>query len=513
MNIANYLAAAATSFPERPAISVGDQLYASYAYFFKRVAHLATGLRALPGIKAGDRIGLVMKNCPQYLETMYAAWHAGLCAVPINAKLHPREFSYILDNSGARVCFATADLAQALTPLIDDISTLERVICVEDREYENLLTEGPLGLQAVDQEEPAWLFYTSGTTGKPKGATLTHRALSAMALRYYADIDQLIETDCMLHAAPLSHGGGLLALPHIAKASHQVIPASQGFDPREIIDLTSIYENLSFFAAPTMVTRLAYHPGIASARLDAIKTIFYGGAPMYVEDLKRSLQIIGPRLLQAYGQGEMPCTITYLPKRMHVDRRHPRYEERLASVGIPRTGVEVRIVDPAGLDVPRGEIGEIVARSDVCMAGYWNNPVATAQTLRDGWLFTGDLGTMNDEGFLTLKDRSKDMIISGGSNIYPREVEEILLLHPRVLEVSVIGRKHGDWGEEVIAYVVSRDGETIERPELDQICLDHIARFKRPKEYIFIDALPKNNYGKILKTELRRRQDSERIEG
>jgi acyl-CoA synthetase (AMP-forming)/AMP-acid ligase II len=370
-----------------------------------------------------------------------------------------------------------------------------------------LFSGDPLDLQAVDREDPAWLFYTSGTTGKPKGATLTHRALSAMVFRYYADIDYLTEADCMLHGAPLSHGGGLYALPHIAKASHQIIPASQGFDPGEVIELTSIYDNLTFFTAPTMLTRLVAHPRIRSARLDAIRTIFYGGAPMYVEDLKRALDTIGPRLLQAYGQGEMPNTITYLPKRMHTDKGHPRYEQRLASVGIPRTGVEVRIVSPDGADVSPGEIGEVAARSDVCMTGYWNNPSATTQALRDGWLFTGDLGTMSEDGFLTLKDRSKDMIISGGSNIYPREVEEVLLLHPRVLEVSIIGRKHEDWGEEVVAYVVSRDGANIDQSELDQVCLDHIARFKRPKKYIFIEALPKNNYGKVLKTELRSRQD------
>jgi acyl-CoA synthetase (AMP-forming)/AMP-acid ligase II len=226
---------------------------------------------------------------------------------------------------------------------------------------------------------------------------------------------------------------------------------------------------------------------------------------MYMEDLKRALDTIGPRLWQAYGQGEMPNTITYLPKRMHTDRTHPRYEERLASVGIARTGVEVRIVDPEGRDVAPGEIGEVAARSDVCMTGYWNNPAATAQSLRDGWLFTGDLGLMSEDGFLTLKDRSKDMIISGGSNIYPREVEEVILLHPKVLEVSVIGRKHADWGEEVIAFVVPREGASIDTAELDQVCLDHIARFKRPKQYIMIDALPKNNYGKVLKTELRTR--------
>lgn len=505
MNIAHFLAASARAFPQRPAISVGADLYADYARFFDRVTRLAAGLRSLPGVEPGDRIGMAMKNCPQYLEVMYASWHAGLCAVPINAKLHPREFAYILENSGARVCFATSDLAEALAPLVGEIPTLDRVISVEESEYEALFTADPLELQPVVDEDPAWLFYTSGTTGKPKGATLTHRALTAMVFRYYADIDYITEADSMLHGAPLSHGGGLYALPHIAKASHQIIPASQGFDPAEIIGLTRVHDSMTFFAAPTMLTRLVGHPDIGSARLEAIRTIFYGGAPMYVEDLKRALQTIGPRLLQAYGQGEMPNTITYVPKRMHLDDGSGRYEERLASVGIPRTGVEVRIVDPDGNDVAPGEIGEVAARSDVCMTGYWNNPAATAQSLRDGWLFTGDLGIMSADGFLTLKDRSKDMIISGGSNIYPREVEEVLLLHPKVLEVSIVGRKHDDWGEEVVAYVVSRDGGSIEKAELDQVCLDHIARFKRPKEYIFIDALPKNNYGKVLKTELRGR--------
>jgi acyl-CoA synthetase (AMP-forming)/AMP-acid ligase II len=508
MNIGQFLVASAKVFPDRPAISLGDQLHASYGKFLSRVARLAASLRALPGVKPGDRIALAMKNCPQYLEAMYATWHAGLCAVPINAKLHPREFAYILENSGAKICLATAELAQELAPLVDELDQLERVICVDDAEYDRLVNADPLALQLVDREDPAWLFYTSGTTGKPKGATLTHRALAAMTFRYYADIDHLTEADCMLHGAPLSHGGGLYALPHIAKASHQIIPASHGFDPAGIIDLTAIYSNLTFFAAPTMLTRFAYHPRIGEAKLDSIKTIFYGGAPMYVEDLKRTLDILGPRLVQAYGQGEMPNTITYLPKRMHIDRAHPRYEERLASVGLPRTGVEVRVVGADGSDVPVGEIGEVIARSDVCMSGYWNNPTATAQSLREGWLFTGDLGVMSADGLLTLKDRSKDLIISGGSNIYPREVEEVLLMHPDVLEVSVIGRKHADWGEEVIAFVVARDGKAIERAELDQVCLDNIARFKRPKDYLFIEALPKNNYGKVLKTELRMQSEN-----
>lgn len=224
---------------------------------------------------------------------------------------------------------------------------------------------------------------------------------------------------------------------------------------------------------------------------------------MYFEDLKRSLDCLGPRLLQGYAQGETPNTVTYLSKEMHADTSHPRYVERLSSVGIARTGVEVKVVDADGIELPFGEIGEVICRSDVTMSGYWNNPEASAQALRNGWLWTGDVGMFDEDGFLTLKDRSKDLIISGGTNIYPREVEEVLLKHPDLMEVSVVGRRHADWGEEVVAFVVCREGQTVSIQDLDRLCVENIARFKRPKEYFFVEELPKNNYGKVLKTALR----------
>jgi long-chain acyl-CoA synthetase len=197
-------------------------------------------------------------------------------------------------------------------------------------------------------------------------------------------------------------------------------------------------------------------------------------------------------------------TITGLPQSWHADKAHPRFLERLASCGFARTGVEVRVVDDEDRDLPPGEVGEIVTRSDCVMAGYWQNADASAKTLRGGWLHTGDLGSMDEEGFLTIRDRSKDMIISGGSNIYPREIEEVLLTHPDVNECSVVGRPHAEWGEEVVAFVVARPGSGLNAQALDELCLANIARFKRPKDYRFVDALPKNNYGKVLKTELRK---------
>jgi long-chain acyl-CoA synthetase len=292
-------------------------------------------------------------------------------------------------------------------------------------------------------------------------------------------------------------------LPHMMMGATQVIPDSGGFDPAEMADLIPHHQGLTLFAAPTMVKRLVNYPGIGGADLGNLKTIVYGGAPMYVADLKQALDVLGNKLAQLYGQGESPMTITGMTKAQYAMRDHPRWEQRIASAGQAQSVVEVRVVDAGDKPLPPGEVGEIICRGDSVMLGYWDNPEATAKTLAGGWLHTGDMGSFDADGYLSLHDRSKDVIISGGSNIYPREVEEVLLTHPLVAEVSVVGSSHADWGEEVVAFVVARDGAKVPEAELDALCLSNIARFKRPKRYRFIAALPKNNYGKILKTELR----------
>jgi acyl-CoA synthetase (AMP-forming)/AMP-acid ligase II len=503
LNIASFLSGVAAVHGHRPAVSLGDRVLHSYGELNERAQRLAGALRGPLGLNAGDRVALAMKNTPQYFEILLAAWHAGLCTVPINAKLHPREFAHIFEHSGAAACFVTDDLADSIRAL--KVPTLKHVVCVDEAAYEGLVESARLPLVATDAHSPAWIFYTSGTTGRPKGATLTHHNLMAMALRYYADIASVDETDCYFHAAPLSHGGGLYGLPHLMKGSHQIVTASRGFDCDEIFDLLEHHRNATFFCAPTMLTRLTNHPRSATAKVQNIRTIYYGGAPMYVEDLKRSIARFGACLYQIFGQGESPMTGVGLSKAMHLDFGHPKYEQRIGSTGVARTGVDVRVVDEGGRAVPPGELGEVVFRSDVVMQGYWNDPAATAAALRDGWLHTGDIGLMDEDGFVTLKDRSKDMIISGGSNIYPREIEEVLMLDARVFEVSVVGRPHADWGEEVVAFVVPHPGQTLREEELDALCLQHIARFKRPKAYVFTESLPKSNYGKILKTALRAR--------
>ena len=268
--------------------------------------------------------------------------------------------------------------------------------------------------------------------------------------------------------------------------------------------------------ASTIVKRLVDHAESTGIGPDdaarSFKTIVYGGAPMYLADIERALRVMGPRFVQIYGQGETPMTATALSRAHLVDATHPRHAERLASVGVPQTPVRVRVVDEAGRDRPRGEPGEVVVQGDTVMAGYWRNPEATASTVRDGWLWTGDVGSLDADGFLTLMDRSKDLLISGGSNIYPREVEEVLLTAPGVAEVAVVGAPDPEWGEVVVAFVVPRPGQQPTEAALDAHCLERIARFKRPKHYLFVDSLPKNNYGKVLKTELRARLRSQALE-
>jgi len=347
-------------------------------------------------------------------------------------------------------------------------------------------------------------MYSSGTTGRPKGAMLSFRNLAQMTYSYFADVDDVPRDGRLLHAAPLSHGSGLYTFTHLAKGAAQVLPESGGFDAAEVFALFRAHREVSMFAAPTMVKRLVEAAPSPKAEGDfGLRTLVYGGGPMYAADLHAAMKVLGNRLAQIYGQGESPMTITALSKFHHADRAHPRHAERLASVGLPHSVVEVTIRDEDGRELGPGEIGEVCVRGDVVMSGYWNNADASARALRGGWLWTGDLGAFDDDGFLTLKDRSKDLIVSGGSNIYPREVEEVLLAHPAVAEACVVGRPDREWGEAVVAFVVPR-AEAPDIAQLDRFCLEHIARFKRPKDYRFVRALPKNNYGKVLKTELRK---------
>lgn len=506
MSLVHLLLRHATLHPERPAILYGTEHWASYGQWAARSAGLAQRMQAA-GLVPGDRVLIFMRNQPRYLEILWAAWWAGLVVVPVNAKLHPREVEWIAADAQARWAFVTHDVAAA------PLAGLERQIDVESDACDDLLApvSDAMAVPVVEREpnDLAWLFYTSGTTGRPKGVMLTHRNLMTMGLTYFIDVDPVAAVDAIVYAAPMSHGAGLYAIPHVMAGARHVIPASGGVEPVELFELGWQVGPLSTFAAPTIVKRLVDHADqhcIDAARsAQAFKTIVYGGAPMYAADIRRALQVMGPRFVQIYGQGETPMVATALSRAQLSDSTHPRWLERIASVGVAQTPVQLRVAGAEGQPLPTGEVGEVLVKGDSVMAGYWNNPSATAAAVRDGWLFTGDTGCLDADGFLTLKDRSKDLIISGGSNIYPREVEEVLLTLPGVSEVAVVGTPDPEWGESVVAFVVLQSGAGVSIDALDQHCLARMARFKRPKRYELVSELPKNNYGKVLKTALRER--------
>jgi len=503
MNLSMMIETISRHSPDLPAITCeGEHL--TYAGLNAQAARIGGALIARHGLTPGARIGIAMENCAEILPVIYGAWRAGMTVVPMNSKLHPREMAWILENSEARLCIATPELAtkMAETAAGPGGAVFPPLVVTGTRDYTQLLAGDPIPVTPAEPDDVAWLFYTSGTTGRPKGAQLTHRNLLVMVYAYCSDVEPVGPGDTCLHAAPLSHGSGMWAIVYLTRGGHNVVlPGS--FDPDRVYDAIARYPNVSMFAAPTMVVRMINTPRAGSADTRNLRTISYGGAPMYVADTKKALDLLGAKLHQLYGQGEAPMTITGLSKAMHADRRHPDWEARLGSAGVAITGVAFKVVGEDGRELPLGEVGEIVTRSDCVMKGYWNNPDADAKALRDGWLWTGDLGSVDAKGFLTIKDRSKDMIISGGSNIYPREIEEVLLTSPAVLECAVVSRPHPEWGEEVIAFAVPRPGHAVTPGMLDELCLDNIARYKRPRGYRVVEALPKNNYGKILKTELR----------
>ena len=497
MNIASLLQRSALHYPDRPALFRGSHPLLDYRGLGLSCQRAAAWLHAL-GLQPGDRVAIYMANSPDYLVSMLGALWAGLCIVPINAKLHPKEAAYIVEHSGSRLLITAEEQ-------VPEVLRIGGVRHASARQAGQAASghDSPLTMVHRRPEDLAWLFYTSGTTGRPKGVMLSHRNLLAMTLSYQADVESVESDDAVVYAAPMSHGAGLYAFAYLNAAARHVVPASGGFDGQELADLATTIGRLCLFAAPTMVRRLVQELAALGRDGRGFKTIVYGGGPMYVADLIEARRVMGARFVQIYGQGESPMTITVLPRSIIEDEQHPAWMSRLASVGFRHSAVEVQVVDEHDRPMACGQVGEVVVRGDTVMQGYWNNPQASESTLRAGWLHTGDLGVLDAYGFLTLKDRSKDLVISGGSNIYPREVEEVLVQHPQVLEAAVIGVADPEWGEVVVAFVVPRNTGQDLSQELDALCLAELARFKRPKRYLFVEALPKNHYGKVLKTELR----------
>ncbi|MFD9791115.1 AMP-binding protein [Streptomyces sp. NPDC059070] len=497
-NIAALLHRTAGARPDAPAVCEGAAVLRDYRQLAGRARAVGAALRHTYGLAPGDRVALAMRNTPCYPEVLFGVWWAGLVATPMNARLHPKEFAQQIDDCGARVCVATGELAGALREQGLGATVLTTVETLVRR-----AGQVPAGPPAeVRPGDPAWLFYTSGTTGRPKGATLTHRNVAAATECALTDIGPGIDA-AFLHIAPLSHAGGLFGLATVARGRPQVFPRDGVVDAHTLDEALRAFGPAVFFAVPTMLRRLLDPALLPDGLLDRVHHVLYGGAPMYTADLRAAVARFGAeRLWQGYGQGETPATITHLRPEDHTGTYDEALGRRLASVGRVRTGVEVRIVDADGVPVPPGTTGEVTVRGETVMAGYWNDPGATARALRGGWLHTGDLGRFDVDGYLTLVDRAKDLIIAGGSNIYPREVEEALLRHPAVAEAAVVGAPDPEWGELPVAFVVAVDGCPVTAAELEGHCLGELGRFKRPRAYRFVPALPKNSYGKVLKTEL-----------
>ena len=508
MNVGTLFTKSARTSPDRLAIAYGDYEL-RYQQANERINKLANGLRGL-GIQKGSNVAILLHNCPEFLETLYACFKAGLGSVPINFRLHPKECSFIIDNSEAVAVVLGEDFRDSLYALRNEMPRLKHYICITDPlegmlPYEALLKNQPTHFtdEEVERDHLAWLFYTSGTTGRPKGAMLTHHNLMVMTMNFFADMSPLGPEDVVLHAAPLSHGSGLYGLPNVAKGAANVILKSKTFDPKAVFETIQRRKVTNMFMAPAMIKRLITSPEINRYDLSSLKCVNYGGAPIYEEDLKTAVRKLGKVFVQLFGQAESPMTISYLPKEEHLMEGTPEQMKRLTSAGIPRTDVEVKIVDPNDKELPPGEMGEIVVRGEVVMKGYWKNPEATAETLRGGWLHTGDLGIMDERGYVYILDRAKDMIISGGENIYSREIEDVILKHPAVFEVAVIGVPDEKWGESIKAIVALKQGQKATEEAIINFCKEHLASYKKPKSVDFIDAIPKNPYGKVLKRELR----------
>ncbi|MFC7672820.1 long-chain fatty acid--CoA ligase [Mycolicibacterium sp. GCM10028919] len=488
MNLFAVLDQTAARHGDRGAVYLGARRVLTWHELRDRALRLAASLRAVH--PAGTRIAVASENRPEIVELMFAAWAAECVVVPVNYKLHELEMAQILDDAGAAMVFASPKIAERLV----GVATVPVEVVAAD-DYAARLSSAPLAPpRETDPTSLAWLFYTSGTTGRSKGAMLSHRNLMAMTVSHLADFDDPDENCSLVHGAPMSHGSGLYIAPYVLRGARQVVPASTSFEPDEFLDLCESHPGCSSFLAPTMVARLV---ATGRSRPANLRTIVYGGGPMYVDSLKKAMAAFGPIFVQLYGQGEAPMTITGLRRDDHEGAD----DAVLGSVGYPRSGVDVAVVDSDGEPLAVGMIGEIVCRGDVVMSGYWNNAEATAATVRNGWLRTGDMGSFDDRGYLTLRDRSKDVVISGGSNVYPREVEEVLITHPGVEEACVVGEPDEEWGEVVVAFVVGSANEQ----DLDAHLLERIARFKRPKRYEFVDELPKNSYGKVLRRALRDR--------
>ncbi|WP_454691077.1 acyl-CoA synthetase [Achromobacter aloeverae] len=530
MNLAYWLTQAARRFPARPAL-IMDRGIVTWRTLDARVDALARHL-AGRGIGKGDRVLVHSKNCAAFVETMFAAFRLGAVWVPTNFRIAPDEAAYLAQASGARAVICHADFpghARAMAEALPGLEVLLRIgpgdfglgetAYADDAandatdtatdaatdtatDVSQSTTPAPFRNADVEYDDPCWFFFTSGTTGRPKAGVLTHGQMGFVITNHLCDLmPGTTENDVSMAVAPLSHGAGIHLLTQVARAAATVLPPDGRFDADKLWRLVSEHRVTNMFTVPTIVKMLVEHPAVDAHDHGSLRYVIYAGAPMYREDQKRALEKLGPVLVQYFGLGEVTGNITVLPPALH--RIQDDAAARVGTCGYARTAMQVSIQDEDGNEVAPGEQGEICVCGPAVFAGYYNNPEANAKAFRNGWFRTGDLGHMDAEGFVYITGRASDMYISGGSNVYPREIEEKVLAHPAVAEVAVVGVPDPTWGEVGIMVCVPRPGQAIDETAMMGWLEGCLARYKLPRRVFFWDALPRSGYGKITKTLVR----------
>jgi fatty-acyl-CoA synthase len=504
MNLAHIMTQNARRHADRPGFIWGDRTL-SWAQLDAQVSSLAFGL-AKRGLGKGDRLLVHSKNCDAMFVSMFAAFRLGAVWVPTNFRLLPDEVGYLATSSGARAFLCHGDFpdhAAAVAKAAPGMAFTWRIgpgsFGGDDVEQVIARHAGEsLANAAVEHDDPCWFFFTSGTTGRSKAAVLTHGQMGFVVTNHLADlVPGATEADASLVVAPLSHGAGVHQLVISARGAPSILLPTERFDIDEAYRLIEKYRVTNIFTVPTILKMLVEHPAVDAHDHSSLKHIIYAGAPMYREDQKAALAKLGPVIVQYFGLGEVTGNITVLPPRLHSAEDGP--DARIGSCGYERSGMEVQIQDDDGNPVAAGVQGEICVIGPAVFAGYYDNPDANAKSFRKGWFRTGDLGHMDTEGFVYITGRASDMYISGGSNIYPREIEEKILTHPAIAEVAVLGLPDPVWGEIGVAVCVARAGARASEAEIAEFLSEKIARYKMPKRFFFWEALPKSGYGKVPK--------------
>jgi acyl-CoA synthetase (AMP-forming)/AMP-acid ligase II len=517
MNLGHFVDQNARRLPEHPAFVWGERVW-TWAEFDVRVRAMAAALVQEGGIVKGDRVLVQSQNCNQLLESMFACFRIGAIWVPANFRGTPDDLNWMAELSGAKALICNADFpdhAQIKAPSIKvrfAIGKADFGQDIEDLIERHQGMDAPLA--AVDRDDPAWFFFTSGTTGRPKASVLTHGQLAFVINNHLCDlVPGTTPDDASLVVAPLSHGAGMHQLLMVARGVPTLLPASVKFDTAEIWAMIEKWRVTNIFTVPTILKMLVEAPQVHDHDHSSLRYVIYAGAPMYRTDQVRALETLGPVLVQYFGLGEVTGAITYLPPSEHSAAEGAR----VGTCGFSRTGMQVQIQDETGAEVPYGETGEICVTGPAVFAGYWENPEANAKSFRDGWFCTGDLGNMDPQGFVYITGRQSDMYISGGSNIYPLEIEEKILTHPDVLETAVFGMPDPKWGEIGVVVCALKPGGTLDGVTLEAFLRDRMASYKMPRQFYFWDALPKTGYGKLSKLLLRgelvrRLADSEAVQ-